>query len=75
MFLQYTYGCQYIVAISLTSLPYFIFSEIDPCIRNPKVCHSEAKCVYNNGSFVCQCANGYIGNGKNNCTGIQNTVL
>ena len=29
-----------------------------------------AKCAYNNESYVCQCTDGYKGDGKNNCTGI-----
>ena len=50
---------------------YIIFVDADECLSNPQVCHRNAKCVhvYSNGSYVCQCTQGYIGDGKN-CTGI-----
>ena len=44
--------------------------EVDECVKTPQVCHSNAKCVHNNGSYVCQCSDGYTGDGKSNCTGI-----
>jgi hypothetical protein len=47
---------------------------VDECVIKPQVCDSNAKCMYNNGSYACQCADGYTGDGKNNCTGIVITV-
>ena len=49
---------------------YLKFLEVDKCVKNPQVCHSNGKCAYRNGSYVCQCTHGYIGDGKNNCTGM-----
>ena len=34
-----------------------------------------AKCVYNNGSYVCQCTNGYTGDGKTSCSGNINYLV
>ena len=44
--------------------------DVDECLKDPQVCHQNAKCGYSNGSYVCQCTQGYIGDGKN-CTGMD----
>jgi hypothetical protein len=54
---------------------YLNFLEVDECVKKPQVCHSNAKCMYNNGSYVCQCTDGYTGDGKNNCTGILQLLI
>jgi hypothetical protein len=46
-----------------------VSAENDQCVENPEICDVNANCDYNNGSYVCQCAKGFIGDGQNNCTG------
>ncbi|CAB4026027.1 von Willebrand factor D and EGF domain-containing -like [Paramuricea clavata] len=48
--------------------------KVDECVKKPQVCHSNAKCMYNNGSYVCQCTDGYTGDGKNNCTDVDECI-
>ena len=36
-----------------------LISDIDPCEPNP--CHNGGLCVPTNGTFTCQCAEGYTG--------------
>ena len=43
--------------------------DINECIRTPEVCHHYANCTNIDGSYSCQCAKGFSGNGKVNCTG------
>ena len=38
-----------------------IFVDMDECLSNP--CHVNANCDDTEGSFICQCNNGYSGNG------------
>ena len=42
-----------------------LFIDIDECNTSP--CHYNASCTDNDGSFVCQCNNGFSGDGLN-CT-------
>ncbi len=37
--------------------------DIDECSSSPGVCHSNASCANNNGSFQCDCLEGFFGNG------------
>ena len=46
------------------------FIDIDECETNP--CHSNASCTDSEGSFDCQCNNGYTGNGVSNCASRTN---
>ncbi|XP_028411917.1 neurogenic locus notch homolog protein 2-like [Dendronephthya gigantea] len=45
--------------------------EIDPCVKNPEICHQDANCVNKNGSFACQCRHGFTGDGNKNCTDVN----
>jgi hypothetical protein len=42
-----------------------LLTDIDECLNNP--CHSNASCTDSEGSFDCQCNNGYAGDGVSNC--------
>lgn len=33
------------------------------------MCHENAECINIDGSFMCECNPGFIGDGVNNCTG------
>ena len=48
----------YISALTISPL---LLLDIDECLSNP--CHVNAMCFDNEGSFVCQCKNGFTGNG------------
>ena len=41
------------------------FVDIDECWTN--LCHASASCTDNEGSFVCECINGFSGDGFSNC--------
>lgn len=43
-------------------------TDIDECTTTPEVCHADATCTNNVGSYQCQCKPGYSGDGKG-CTG------
>ena len=44
------------------------FSDIDECIDNGHTCDEKAICTDNDGSYTCQCIDGYSGNGdEGNC--------
>ena len=45
-------------------------SDIDECSVD-NGCHSDADCTNTPASYICQCRNGFFGDGKN-CRGIQN---
>ena len=38
--------------------------DINECAALPSVCDSSATCVNNNGSFECQCPDGYVVNNR-----------
>ena len=42
--------------------------DIDECSVMMDICHADANCTDMEGSFTCQCNNGFIGDGIN-CTG------
>ena len=45
-------------------------SDIDECQEpNASLCHELAVCVNTNGSYTCNCIEGYEGDGFANCTG------
>ncbi|CAK8688435.1 unnamed protein product [Clavelina lepadiformis] len=48
---------------------YFCQSDIDECSTNLHNCHEHARCINTEGSFTCECKEGYIGDGVT-CTGI-----
>ena len=49
---------------------YFYISvvDIDECATNPNLCHTNAACDNTAGSYVCQCNEGFTGDGMN-CSG------
>ena len=46
-----------------------IFSDIDECSEENFTCHPNATCINTQGSYNCQCKDGFEGDGKKNCTG------
>jgi hypothetical protein len=50
-------------------------SDIDECSEGNFTCHPNATCMNTQGSYNCQCKNGYVRNGKENCTGIRMRVI
>ena len=46
---------------------FYDFPDIDECKGNHS-CHVNATCTNTNGSYVCTCNPGYVGNGSD-CTG------
>ena len=55
---------------NLSKLTMFLFavSDINECTTNTHNCHNNANCTNTNGSFTCECWNGFTGDGEN-CTG------
>ena len=47
----------------------FLVSDIDECSTNP--CDTNADCTNTDGSFICDCAYGYDGDGINDCSDID----
>lgn len=48
--------------------PLTFLVDKNECKALTSVCHAEAECFNNYGSYTCQCNTGFTGNGKN-CTG------
>jgi hypothetical protein len=46
-------------------------SDIDECSEGNISCHPNATCINTQGSYNCQCKDGYKGFGKRNCTGVM----
>jgi hypothetical protein len=46
-------------------------SDIDECSKGNFTCHPNATCINTQGSYNCQCKDGYEGFGKKNCTGMK----
>jgi hypothetical protein len=44
-------------------------SDIDECSEGIFSCHQNATCINTQGSYNCQCKDGYGGDGEQNCTG------
>lgn len=42
-----------------------VFTDIDECLHGTSTCSSNANCVNTQGSYHCQCADGYHGDGIN----------
>ena len=49
-------------------------ADINECLTKPSPCSSNATCMNTDGSFVCQCMEGYTGNGTI-CEGITSGNL
>lgn len=45
-----------------------MYLDINECFDGIHVCHKYARCINTIGSYVCECADGFVGNGKR-CTG------
>ena len=45
-----------------------LLTDIDECTTSTDNCHKNATCTNTDGSFTCECHNGYAGNGSS-CTG------
>ena len=41
-----------------------LFTDIDECSIVPSICDLNADCQNNNGSYLCSCQLGFIGDGK-----------
>lgn len=52
---------------------YIVTVDIDECASDVHECVENAICSNTNGSYDCECAEGYRGHGFMNCTGIYNT--
>lgn len=46
----------------------FTILDIDECVIGTHNCHKEAECSNTNGTFYCNCSNGFFGNGTH-CEG------
>ena len=44
---------------------FVLFLDINECLSNP--CHLNASCIDNEGSFHCQCNDGFSGDGISSC--------
>ena len=44
---------------------FVLFSDINECLNNP--CHVNASCIDDEGSFHCQCNDGFSGDGISSC--------
>ena len=44
-------------------------ADINECQLKPHPCHKSAICFNTDGSFYCECQEGFIGDGLINCTG------
>ena len=62
----------YLTRVATTVVEFFSsvpkFLDIDECQKNIHDCHLNATCQNTNGSFMCTCLFGFIGDGRN-CTG------
>ena len=47
----------------------FFNIDINECESSDNTCHEHAQCTNSNGSFSCECMEGYTGDGHSNCTG------
>lgn len=50
----------------------FLLPDVDECSLEKHECHADADCRNGNGTYHCECRDGYTGDGLN-CTG--NTLL
>ena len=64
------------IYITLTYIGYiFVFlPDVDECKLKVNLCDGNAKCININGSYNCQCDDGYSGDGFH-CSGINGSSL
>lgn len=46
-----------------------LISDIDECSENTGICVDNANCTNTDGSFICQCGFGFVGDGRSTGTG------
>ena len=46
-----------------------LFADINECEQDPYPCHESALCYNTDGSFYCECQEGFTGDGLTACTG------
>ena len=54
------------IAFPLSQYFMFLTLDINECLNNP--CHEYANCTDSQGSFDCDCYDGFSGDGFSNCT-------
>ena len=54
--------------VFLTFLSNF-FTDIDECDKDPSVCHKNADCTNEPGTYSCECKDGFVGDGVDECDG------
>ena len=52
-----------------------IFSDIDECFENTHSCVNDANCTNTDGSFICQCGFGFVGDGRSTGTGCNGNKI
>ena len=52
-----------------TIFTFYIISDVDECSQSVSVCHQHAECTNTIGSYSCQCKQGFLGDGTQNCAG------
>ena len=61
-----------IIFLLINIIAYFLTSDIDKCSdASINECHSKAVCTNTQGSYTCECLNGFSGNGRD-CEGEVN---
>ena len=45
----------------------FSMSDVNECMTDKDNCHSDAVCINEVGSFRCECFEGFVGDGVNDC--------
>lgn len=68
---RYEYIKYVVMAEYIYFVPAILLPDIDECERNIS-CPAYARCVNNDGSYHCQCNDGFSGDGSTNCVGKYN---
>jgi hypothetical protein len=69
--LEYMHICAFLCQLPSINA-FYIISDVDECSQSPSVCHQYAKCTNTVGYFSCQCNQGFLGDGIQNCAGTKN---
>lgn len=46
-----------------------LYLDLNECVQFLNICHQNANCTNNEGSYSCKCLQGYSGDGILNCSG------